>query len=244
MIQFHNVCVGHKPNLLSTFADEQAASRIKLPKTLLKSLIYPLHCSFYKLVLVGRHEKEKKKNLFWHTKVILCSISSTAVVRNVTSYLTVKSLPLLSPLELSLPAACQFNLFSSAGCYTTPNLFSYTESCFYTPCNIFTHSHAMLTELPTFVVVKKSEMVLSCAFCKKKKKKRLSITFFDSNTNYNTHSHVCTHMQTNAHTQTHTHWHANVNSQYQTSWWDVDLCVWLLWCRIGCPPKRLLHEYR
>lgn len=174
VLQLQGKSFTHSSSCLCKGTKEQATTQIKLPRILLKSLIYPLHCSFYKLVLVGKHEMGKKKNLFWHTKVILCTISSTALVKNVTSYLTVKSLPLLSPLELCLPAACQFNLFFSAGCYYQIFFFR-TESCFNTPDNIFTHSLAMPTvfgfdntQLPiiSFALVKGSEMVL-CAFCTK-----------------------------------------------------------------------------
>lgn len=90
-------------------------AHVRLPKTSLK--ISPLHCSFYKLALVLKHEM-KKKNLFWHTMVILLINSSSQ-----KSYLSAKSLPLLSPRELSPPAACQFRLFPFAGCYSTPTLF-------------------------------------------------------------------------------------------------------------------------
>lgn len=97
-------------------------ARSKLSKTCLRSPISPLHCSFYKSVVVGKRITGKEK-LFWHTKVIVGSISSTALVKNVTSYLTVKSPPLLSPLEPFLPAACQLDLFRFAGCNFFPESF-------------------------------------------------------------------------------------------------------------------------
>lgn len=117
-------------------------ARSKLSKTCLRSPISPLYCSFYKSVVVGKLITGKEK-LFWHTKVILRSISSTALVKNVTSYLTVKSLPLLSPLEPFLPAACQLNLFPFACCNFFPKpplFFCYSESRFNAPHNIFIYS--------------------------------------------------------------------------------------------------------
>lgn len=153
------------PLLQLPLKKKQAAAHVKLLKTLLKSLISPLHCSFYKLALVGKHETEKK-NLFWHTKVILCAISSTALVKNVTSYLTVKSLLLLSPLRLSLPAACQFNLFSSAGSYpkslsctlspasTNPQIYSFTHWPSLQHSVLMTHSYPKynLSQLKTLKI--------------------------------------------------------------------------------------------